>query len=54
MTIRSLSIGQGEILVTPLQLANSMAAIANEGFFITPHLNKNDTMKTRIHTDKGG
>lgn len=52
MTIRSLSIGQGEILVTPLQLANSMAAIANEGFYITPHLNKNDTMKTRIHTVK--
>jgi penicillin-binding protein 2 len=52
MTMRSLSIGQGEILVTPLQLANSMAAIANEGFYITPHLNKNDTMKTRIHTVK--
>lgn len=52
MTIRSLSIGQGEILVTPLQLANSMAAIANEGFYVTPHLNKNDTMKTRIHTVK--
>ncbi|MDD2996178.1 MAG: penicillin-binding protein 2 [Paludibacter sp.] len=52
MTIRSLSIGQGEILATPLQLANSMAAIANEGFYITPHLNKNDTMKTRIHTVK--
>jgi penicillin-binding protein 2 len=52
MTIRSLSIGQGEILVTPLQLANSMAAIANEGFYITPHLNKNYTMKTRIHTVK--
>ena len=50
MTIRSLSIGQGEILVTPLQLANSMAAIANEGFYITPHLNKNDTMQKRIHT----
>ena len=52
MTIRSLSIGQGEILATPLQLANSMAAIANEGFYITPHLNKNDTMQKRIHTVK--
>lgn len=52
MTIRSLSIGQGEILVTPLQLANSMAAIANEGFYVTPHLNKNDTMQKRIHTVK--
>ena len=31
ITIRSLSIGQGEILVTPLQLANQAATIANEG-----------------------
>lgn len=37
MTIRSLSIGQGEILVTPLQLANVAAAIGNEGYFIEPH-----------------
>lgn len=37
MTVRSLSIGQGEILVTPLQLANVAAAIGNEGFFIEPH-----------------
>ncbi|MBQ7191430.1 MAG: penicillin-binding protein 2 [Paludibacteraceae bacterium] len=37
-TIRSLSIGQGEILVTPLQLANEAAAIANEGWYIAPHL----------------
>lgn len=49
MTIRSLSIGQGEILVTPLQLANQAAAIANKGYYITPHLNKNDSMKSRIH-----
>lgn len=31
-------IGQGEILVTPLQLANVMAAIANRGYFYTPHI----------------
>lgn len=37
MTVRSLSIGQGEILVTPLQLANVAAAIGNEGYFIEPH-----------------
>lgn len=46
ITIRSLSIGQGEILVTPLQLANEAATIANEGYFIAPHLNKNDSMLT--------
>lgn len=49
ITIRSLSIGQGEILVTPLQLANQAATIANEGYFITPHLNKNDSMLTHRH-----
>lgn len=38
LTIRSLSIGQGEIELTPLQMANMAAAIANGGFYITPHL----------------
>lgn len=50
ITIRSLSIGQGELLVTPLQLANQTAAIANKGYYITPHLNKHDSMKVNIHT----
>jgi len=49
MTIRSLSIGQGEILVTPLQLANQAATIANDGYYITPHLNKNDSMLKNRH-----
>lgn len=40
LTIRSLSIGQGEILVTPLQLANLAAIIANRGFYIPPHIVK--------------
>ncbi len=39
ITIRSLSIGQGEVLVTPLQLANQAATLANRGYYITPHLN---------------
>lgn len=38
--IKSLSIGQGELLVTPLQVANLAANIANRGFYITPHLIK--------------
>ncbi|GAB4335102.1 MAG: penicillin-binding protein 2 [Flammeovirgaceae bacterium] len=39
-TIYSLSIGQGEMLVTPLQMANLAATIANRGYYITPHLVK--------------
>lgn len=39
-TIISVSIGQGEILATPLQIANLSATIANRGFFITPHVVK--------------
>ena len=34
------AIGQGEILTTPIQLANVMAAIANKGYFYTPHIVK--------------
>lgn len=40
VTIRSLGIGQGEVLVTPLQLANIAAMIANEGYYYPPHLVK--------------
>ena len=39
-TIISVSIGQGEILSTPLQIANLAATIANRGHFITPHVVK--------------
>lgn len=39
-TIYSLGLGQGEILVTPLQLANLGAIFANRGYFYTPHLIK--------------
>jgi penicillin-binding protein 2 len=37
-TIRSLDIGQGELLVTPLQMANFAATVANRGHYYTPHL----------------
>jgi penicillin-binding protein 2 len=40
-TIISNAIGQGEVLVTPIQLANVMAAIANRGHYFTPHIIKN-------------
>ncbi|HPT01386.1 MAG TPA: penicillin-binding protein 2 [Bacteroidales bacterium] len=40
MTIRSLSIGQGEILATPLQLVNYAAMVANGGWFYPPHVVK--------------
>lgn len=39
-TIISIAIGQGEILATPLQIANLAATIANRGWFITPHVVK--------------
>jgi len=39
-TIYSLSIGQGEMQVTPLQMANLAAIFANKGYFYTPHLVK--------------
>ena len=38
LTIRSLSIGQGELLLSPLQLANMVSLIANRGYYIAPHL----------------
>ena len=40
LTVRSLSIGQGEILVTPIQLANLAAVIAGRGNYYPPHLLK--------------
>ncbi len=54
LTVRSLAIGQGELGVTPMQLANFCAAIANRGYFYTPHVVKeieeaeiNNRLKTR-------
>ncbi len=52
LTIRSLAIGQGELGVTPLQMANITAAIANKGYFMTPHVVKSikgsDTINHRF------
>lgn len=38
LTIISIAIGQGEVTLTPLQIANLSATIANRGYFITPHV----------------
>lgn len=40
LTVVSISIGQGEVLLTPLQIANLGATIANRGYYITPHVVK--------------
>ncbi|WP_432714701.1 penicillin-binding protein 2 [Pedobacter sp.] len=39
-TVISLGIGQGEMNTTPLQMANIMAIIANQGYYVKPHLIK--------------
>jgi penicillin-binding protein 2 len=59
MAIISLAIGQGEIGITPVQLANLVALIANRGFYYTPHIirsigekeNVNKNFMTKKTTD---
>jgi len=53
-TIISVSIGQGEILATPLQIANLSATIANRGWYITPHIVKHiaDTVLPESYVEK--
>lgn len=54
-TIISISIGQGEILSTPLQLANFASTVANRGYYYTPHLVKDieglpaDSIGIKLH-----
>jgi penicillin-binding protein 2 len=40
LTVISMAIGQGEVGTTPLQMANMTAAIANRGYYFTPHVVK--------------
>ncbi len=55
LTIISISIGQGEVNLTPLQIANLGATIANRGYYYAPHVVKSvkgmpiDTFYTRRH-----
>ncbi|MDE5636035.1 MAG: penicillin-binding protein 2, partial [Muribaculaceae bacterium] len=53
-TIISVSIGQGEICATPMQIANVCATIANRGWFITPHVVKEiqDTVLAPEYTER--
>lgn len=56
------AIGQGEVLTTPIQLANMTSAIANRGFYYTPHIvrkidaepikNKKFTIRKQTDIDK--
>ncbi|MFD2586358.1 peptidoglycan D,D-transpeptidase FtsI family protein [Croceitalea marina] len=53
--IISNAIGQGEVAATPIQLANMTAAIANRGFFYTPHIIKqigNSSTIDHIYTQR--
>ena len=38
LTVISISIGQGEVTATPLQIANLAATVANRGYYIIPHV----------------
>ncbi|MBP3472782.1 MAG: penicillin-binding protein 2 [Paraprevotella sp.] len=55
LTVISISIGQGEVNLTPLQIANLGATIANRGYYYVPHVVKEiqdtplDTLYTHRH-----
>ena len=55
-TVISNAIGQGEILATPIQMANFTAAIANRGYYIKPHFKRpndkitGDSLFSKNHT----
>lgn len=55
LTVISISIGQGEVTLTPLQISNLCATIANRGYYYVPHVVRKiqdtplDTTYTRRH-----
>ncbi|MBN2669941.1 MAG: penicillin-binding protein 2 [Bacteroidales bacterium] len=49
--IASNSIGQGEVMVVPIQMANLVAIIANKGYYITPHVVKKVGEKTNANPE---
>ncbi len=58
LSVISIAIGQGEVTLTPLQIANLGATIANRGYYLTPHVVKEvqgeplDTVFTTRHYTK--
>ena len=55
LTNISLAVGQDALLITPIQMANMTAAIANRGFYYTPHIIKkieDDTIASRFKQQK--
>lgn len=58
LTVISISIGQGEVNLTPLQIANLCATIANRGYYYVPHVVRKvqgeqlDTLYRRKHYTK--
>ncbi|MCH4148513.1 MAG: penicillin-binding protein 2 [Prevotella sp.] len=57
LTVISIAIGQGEVNLTPLQISNLCATIANRGYFYTPHVVRkvqgeplDETFRTRHYT----
>lgn len=58
LTVISIAIGQGEVTLTPLQIANLCATIANRGYYYVPHVVRKvqdeplDTAFTRRHYTK--
>lgn len=53
-SVISVAIGQGEVLATPLQIANLCATIANRGYYFTPHIVKEvaDTVIDQKYREK--
>jgi len=50
-TVVSMGIGQGEAGVTPLQMANLLAIIANKGYYVKPHIVKAIGTKSNLNTE---
>ena len=51
-TTISNAIGQGEILTTPIQMANFAAAIANRGYYLKPHFVKKINNESIVNVEK--